>query len=80
MCGLFSVHTCYIFPQFIPNEYLFEKHADKGKSKAEIYAWAVRDVMAKEMKVDKLDIHDALDKAFNYYEYLGFKMPKKKTD
>ena len=34
-------------PVFIPNRYLFETHKDKGKSEWEIYAWAVRDVMAK---------------------------------
>lgn len=31
----------------MPNDYLFETHKDKGKEKWEIYAWAVRDVMAK---------------------------------
>jgi hypothetical protein len=32
---------------FLPNEYLFETHKDKGKDKWEIFAWAVRDAMAK---------------------------------
>ena len=31
----------------MPNDYLFEKYADKGKTKAEIFAWAARDIMAK---------------------------------
>lgn len=34
-------------PPFLPNDYLFETHKDKGKDKWEIFAWAVRDVMAK---------------------------------
>ena len=33
-------------PPFQPNEYLFKTHADKGKSKWEIFAWAVRDAMS----------------------------------
>ena len=35
------------YSPFQPNEFLFKKHEDKGSSKAEIYAWAVRDVMVK---------------------------------
>lgn len=36
-----------IMPPFQPNEYLWAAHADKGKDRWEIYAWAVRDVIAK---------------------------------
>lgn len=36
-----------IMPPFQPNEYLFKTHGDKGDEKWEIYAWAVRDLMAK---------------------------------
>ena len=36
-----------ILPTFVPTKYLFETHKDKGKEDWEIYAWAVRDVMAK---------------------------------
>ena len=43
------------FPAFIPNDYLFTTHADKGKEKWEVYAWAVRDLMAKEGKFEKHD-------------------------
>ena len=32
-------------PDFEPTEYLFEKHASKGETRWEIYAWAVRDIM-----------------------------------
>ena len=34
-------------PDFEPNEYLFETHADKGSERWEIYAWALRDAMMK---------------------------------
>ena len=34
-------------PPFKPNEYLFETFKDKGTEKWEIYAWAVREAMAK---------------------------------
>ena len=33
---------------FKPNDYLLEKHADKGEEDWEIFAWAVRDAMAKQ--------------------------------
>lgn len=39
--------TLYELPLFVPNDYLFEKHKDKGTEKWEIIAWAVRDAMAK---------------------------------
>lgn len=40
-------YTCRLqrLPDFEPNEYLFETHADKGKDRWEIYAWAVREVI-----------------------------------
>ena len=34
-----------VLPPMVPTEYLFEKHADKGKERWEIYAWAVREVI-----------------------------------
>ncbi len=36
-----------VMPPFQPNEYLWKTHADKGNEKWEIFAWAVRDLMAK---------------------------------
>ena len=36
-----------VMPEFEPNEYLFDTHADKGNDRWEIYAWAVRDAMRK---------------------------------
>jgi len=43
-------------PPFTPNDYLFEKHADKGKEKWEIFAWAVRDAMMKSGNFESIDI------------------------
>ena len=39
-----SVH---VLPDFQPNEFLFEKHASQGTERWEVFAWAVRDVMAR---------------------------------
>jgi hypothetical protein len=36
-----------ILPQFMPNQNLLETYKDKGTDHWEIFAWAVRDVMAK---------------------------------
>jgi len=36
-----------VFPDFEPNEYLFTTHADKGQERWAIYAWALREILAK---------------------------------
>lgn len=36
-------------PIFVPNEYLYTTHADKGKERWEILAWAIRDIIAKDL-------------------------------
>ena len=47
MSLLYSAHCEIVeLPSFTPNEYLFKTHADKGRERWEIYAWAVRQVMA----------------------------------
>jgi len=48
-----------ILPTFEPNEYLWETHSDKGRNKAEIYAWAIRDLIAKVGGFGKRDVHFA---------------------
>lgn len=45
----------YTLPDFQPNDYLFETHADKGKERWEVYAWALRDVMARAGGFDLCD-------------------------
>lgn len=61
--------TVKVMPPFIPNEYLFQTHKDKGTERWEIYAWAVRDAMCKEggFKKSELRIRDRL----KYMEDLG---------
>jgi len=55
--SLFFSITCDVIelPLFIPNDFLYKTHADKGKDKWEIYAWAVREVMADASKLKKND-------------------------
>jgi hypothetical protein len=36
-----------ILPDFEPNEYLFTTHSIQGRERWEVYAWAMRDIMAK---------------------------------
>ena len=36
-----------VLPPILPNEYMFQKFADKGKSKAEIFAYVSREIMSK---------------------------------
>ena len=47
--GYYTV-TVVTLPPLKPTDYLFEKYADKGSSKAEIFAWAARDIMARVAK------------------------------
>jgi 1-acyl-sn-glycerol-3-phosphate acyltransferase len=51
----FTFHrtTVHFLPPFEPNDYFWETHADKGKDRWEIYAWAIRDVIAKKGKFTK---------------------------
>jgi hypothetical protein len=48
--------TLIHLPIFIPNNYLFTTHADKSQEKWDIYAWAIRDVMAKVGGFEKIDV------------------------
>ena len=44
-----------ILPEFTPNTYMLEKHADKGEEPWQIYAWCVRDLISKYSGIPKLD-------------------------
>lgn len=57
MMTTFEVYrsTLYIMPEFKPNEYMYSKHADKGTEKWEIYAWCLRDAMAKAANLKVVD-------------------------
>ena len=52
--GVYS-YKLHIMPPFTPNYIMLEKHADKGKSDWEIYAWCLRDVMSKQSGLKKAD-------------------------
>lgn len=45
-----------VLPDFQPNEYLFKKHANKGKDRWEVYAWAVREIIADKGGFIKTDV------------------------
>ena len=64
-----DIKVCSL-PLFIPNDYLFTNFAHKGETKADIYAWAVRDAMARATDLrlyDGVKIRDKL----NYQKQLG---------
>ena len=61
-------------PAFVPNEYLFERHADKGNDRWEIYAWAVRDIMSTAGQLEKSE-QPYRDK-LHYESILGFRKEK----
>ena len=66
-----GVHTFHmqVLPDFEPNEYLFTTHADKGKERWEIFAWAVRDIMQKQGKLGLSELPLRLKRV--YFDYVG---------
>jgi len=44
----FTKTTIHFMPTFKPNEYLLKTHSDKGSEDWEIFAWAVRQAIAKQ--------------------------------
>jgi lysophosphatidylcholine acyltransferase/lyso-PAF acetyltransferase len=42
-----TLATLYIMPPFVPNQYMLDRHNDKGQFDWEVYAWCLRDAMAK---------------------------------
>jgi hypothetical protein len=73
---LYNTHVNLVeMPAFQPNDYLFAKHADKGKEKWEIFAWAVREAMA---DATGLKISDQpLREKMQYEVKLGMRAPEK---
>ena len=47
---------------------MYEKFADKGKNKVEIYSWVARDIMAKASGLEKLDSKQASFKEKTLYK------------
>lgn len=57
-----------VLPDFQPTEYLFKTYADKGPERWKIFAWAVRDAMAKVGGFKSCDMTTRVQ--FAYYDYL----------
>jgi hypothetical protein len=51
-----TISTLYIMPPFVPNQYMLDRHHDKGQFDWEIYAWCVRDAMAKAGRFELSDM------------------------
>ena len=56
LSSCFMRGTVLDLPVFQPNEYLFQKHADKGTERWEIIAWALRDIMSEAGHLVKNDL------------------------
>ena len=54
-------------PDFEPNEYLFEKYADKGEERWQIFAWAVREAMSKASGLPVSDLPNRTKLPYNNY-------------
>jgi hypothetical protein len=65
-------------PIFIPNDYLFENHANKGRERWEIIAWAVREAMSSASGLPKNE-QPFRDK-MNYEVILGYKKDRKNKE
>lgn len=61
-------------PVFVPNSYLFQTHANKGKENWEIYAWAVREIIAEVGQFSKNE--QPYREKLTYERLLGFKTEK----
>lgn len=72
--GIFQLSwTCFrcdltVLPDFQPTEYLFETHANQGRERWEIFAWAIRDIMCHHGAFEKSDI--PLRKKLEYESYM----------
>ena len=63
-----TIATLHIMPVFVPNQWMLDTHQDKGTFDWEIYAWCVRDTMAKTGGFEKCEqtIRDKL----NYEKFM----------
>ena len=57
-----------LYPVFEPTEYLWRQHADKGQSKWEIYAWAVRDLISQHTGLPPCN--QPYSEQLQYFKYL----------
>ena len=60
-----------IMPDFTPNAWMLENHADKGQEPWEIYAWCLRDAMAKHSGFKTLDEKLSLKDKLEFFALMG---------
>ena len=72
LCSSLQINMCklHIMPEFTPNSIMLEKHADKGNEPWEIYAWCVRDAMAK-MTGLPMQNNNVLKDKFAYIDFMN---------
>ena len=66
-------------PPFVPNQWMLDNHGDKGLYDWEIYAWCVRDAIAKTGRLIKSEVgnrdrckyYDMMNKKTDSVEYNG---------
>ena len=56
-----------VLPDFRPTDYLFEHHADKGKERWEIYAWAMRSILSEQGRFKKSFLSGKAKKLYTAY-------------
>ena len=66
--GFYSMKL-HIMPPFTPNYIMLEKHADKGKTDWEVYAWCLREVIAQQAGLVKVQNNSFKDKSA-YIEFM----------
>ena len=71
VCSYIAFRKCtlHIMPPFSPNEEMLERHADKGREDWEIYAWCVRNAMAKCGNFEERE-NNVLKERLDYYEFI----------
>jgi len=69
----YTAFTVYKFPPFLPNQFMYDKYKDKFQDKWEIYAWALREALAKETGMPKSDMpfRSKLEYEAHFYEHVG---------
>lgn len=55
-CSFNFTCTFHELPPFIPNEYLYKNHTDKGSEKWEIYAESVREILLDVAKAKPINV------------------------
>ena len=77
----FSFHMAnlYILPEFTPTPWMLQHHADKdpeGTDPWKIYAWCVRDLIAKYGNIEPLDERLCLQDRLNYCSLMSGQVDK----